>query len=232
MNLAGILAASTSTAVLVEGESDRVAVEALAARLGLPLADLGVQVVAMGGITNIGHHLVALSGERPASEQASEQASGQLPGQPSGRAPGQPPGLPGISPQDAVRAFRVGGLYDAAEERFVIKGLDRVGLRPEADTTPLSDHGFFRCERDLEDELMRAVGTDGFLALIEAEGELRSFERLRGQPAQRERTTAQQLHRFIGSKGGRKERYGRRLAETLPLDRVPAPLDALLRWAT
>ncbi|MFD6445793.1 TOPRIM nucleotidyl transferase/hydrolase domain-containing protein [Promicromonospora sp. NPDC060204] len=198
MNLAGILAASTSTAVLVEGESDRVAVEALAARLGLPLADLGVQVVAMGGITNIGHHLVALSGERPAD----------------------------------ARGVRVGGLYDAAEERFVIKGLDRVGLRPEAATTPLSEHGFFRCDRDLEDELMRAVGTDGFLALIKAEGELRSFERLRGQPAQRERTTTQQLHRFIGSKGGRKERYGRRLAETLPLDRVPAPLDALLRWAT
>ena len=216
MNLAGILAASTSTAVLVEGESDRVAVEALAARLGLPLADLGVQVVAMGGITNIGHHLVALSGERPARKQSSGQAAGRS----------------SISPPDAGRAFRVGGLYDAAEERFVIKGLDRVGLRPEAATTPLSEHGFFRCDRDLEDELMRAVGTDGFLALIEAEGELRSFERLRGQPAQRERTTTQQLHRFIGSKGGRKERYGRRLAETLPLDRVPAPLDALLRWAT
>ncbi|PUB26144.1 hypothetical protein C8K30_106233 [Promicromonospora sp. AC04] len=196
MNLAGILAASTSTAVLVEGESDRAAVETLAARLGLPLADLGVQVVAMGGITNIGHHLVALVD--------------QLPGD---------------------RSIRLGGLYDAAEERFVIKGLDRVGVRRFDATTPLTDLGFFRCDRDLEDELIRAIGIDGFLALIDAEGELRSFERLQGQPAQRERTTTQQLHRFIGSKGGRKERYGRRLAEVLPLDRVPAPLDALLRWA-
>ncbi|GAB2483984.1 hypothetical protein GCM10027063_27480 [Promicromonospora xylanilytica] len=191
MNLAGLLAASTSTAVLVEGESDRVAVETLAARRGLPLADLGVQVLAMGGITNVGHHLVALRDQE----------------------------------------VRLGGLYDAAEERFVVAGLDRVGLRPFAATTPLADLGFFRCDRDLEDELIRAVGVDGFLALIEAEGELRSFERLRGQPAQRERTTTQQLHRFIGSKGGRKERYGRRLAQALPLDRVPAPLDALLRWA-
>lgn len=196
MNLAGILAASTSTAMLVEGESDRAAVETLAARLGLPLADLGVQVVAMGGITNIGHHLVALVD--------------QLPGD---------------------RSIRLGGLYDAAEERFVIKGLDRVGVRRFDATTPLTDLGFFRCDRDLEDELIRAIGIDGFLALIDAEGELRSFERLQGQPAQRERTTTQQLHRFIGSKGGRKERYGRRLAEVLPLDRVPAPLDALLRWA-
>lgn len=191
MNLAGIIAASTTTVVLVEGESDRAAVETLAARLGLPLAGLGVQVVAMGGITNIGHHLIALGGED----------------------------------------VRVGGLYDAAEERFVIKGLDRMGLRPFAASTPLADLGFFRCDHDLEDELIRAVGTDGFLALIAAEGELRSFERLRGQPAQRERTTTQQLHRFIGSRGGRKERYGRRLAQVLPLDRVPAPLDALLHWA-
>ena len=192
MNLAGILTASTSTAVLVEGESDRAAVETLAARRGLPLSDLGVQVVAMGGITNIGHHLVALGG------------------------------------QDV----RVGGLYDAAEERFVIKGLDRMGVRPFVATTPLSDLGFFRCDRDLEDELIRAIGVSGLLALIESEGELRSFELLQGQPAQRERTTVQQLHRFIGSKSGRKERYGRRLAQVVALDRVPVPLDALLRWAT
>lgn len=192
MNLAGILTASTSTAVLVEGESDRAAVETLAARLGLPLTDLGVQVIAMGGITNIGHHLVALGGQ----------------------------------------GVRLGGLYDAAEERFVIKGLDRTGLRPFGATAPLAELGFFRCDRDLEDELIRAVGVDGFLALIDAEGERRSFERLRGQPAQRDRTTTEQLHRFIGSKGGRKERYGRRLAEALPLDRVPVPLDAVLRWAT
>ncbi|WP_051109417.1 TOPRIM nucleotidyl transferase/hydrolase domain-containing protein [Promicromonospora sukumoe] len=198
MNLAGILAASTSTAVLVEGESDRAAVEALAARQGLPLAALGVQVVAMGGITNIGHHLVALLD----------------------------------SPARTAPPLRIGGLYDAAEERFVIKGLDRVGLRPEDATTPLSAHGFFRCDRDLEDELIRALGVDAVTALITAEGELRSLERLQGQPAQRDRTTAQQLHRFFGSRGGRKEYYGRRLAEAVPLGHVPQPLSELLRWAT
>ena len=198
MNLAGILAPSTSTAVLVEGESDRAAVEALAARQGLPLATLGVQVVAMGGITNIGHHLVALLD----------------------------------SPVRTSQPLRIGGLYDAAEERFVIKGLDRVGLRPESARASLSAHGFFRCDRDLEDELIRALGADAVIELITAEGELRSLERLQGQPAQRDRTTAQQLHRFFGSKGGRKEYYGRRLAETVPLDRVPQPLAGLLRWAT
>ncbi|MFI8527775.1 TOPRIM nucleotidyl transferase/hydrolase domain-containing protein [Promicromonospora sukumoe] len=197
MNLAGILAASTSTAVLVEGESDRAAVEALAARQGLPLARRGVQVIAMGGITNIGHHLVALLD----------------------------------LPPNATRTLRVGGLYDAAEERFVVKGLDRVGLRPAASAAPLSEHGFFRCDRDLEDELIRAVRVDAFVELIAAEGERRSFERLQGQPVQRDWTVAQQLHRFLGSKAGRKEYYGRRLAEVLPLDRIPEPLEALLRWA-
>ncbi|MFE7506286.1 TOPRIM nucleotidyl transferase/hydrolase domain-containing protein [Promicromonospora sp. NPDC057488] len=223
MNLAGILAASTSTAVLVEGESDRAAVEALAARQGLPLADLGVQVVAMGGITNIGHHLVALL-DSPAGLPLADADAAR---------PERADRLATTAPTTRTAStLRIGGLYDVAEERFVIKGLDRVGLRPEAATTPLSAHGFFRCDRDLEDELIRALGVDGVIELITAEGELRSLERLQGQPAQRDRTTAQQLHRFFGSKGGRKEYYGRRLAEVVPLDRVPEPLGELLRWAT
>lgn len=221
MNLAGILAASTSTAVLVEGESDRAAVEALAARQGLPLARRGVQVIAMGGITNIGHHLVALVDLPPSAPSTLHAPDGN----------GTPP-APGDGAPGAVRDLRVGGLYDAAEERFVVKGLDRVGLRPAASTTPLSEHGFFRCERDLEDELIRAVGVDAFVELIAAEGERRSFERLQGQPVQRDWTVTQQLHRFLGSKAGRKEYYGRRLAEVLPLDRIPEPLAALLHWAT
>lgn len=40
-------------AVLVEGESDRIAVEVLARRRGLDLASDGVRVLAMGGITNV-----------------------------------------------------------------------------------------------------------------------------------------------------------------------------------
>ncbi|MGW2091170.1 TOPRIM nucleotidyl transferase/hydrolase domain-containing protein [Promicromonospora sukumoe] len=217
MNLAGILAASTSTAVLVEGESDRAAVEALAARQGLPLARRDVQVIAMGGITNIGHHLVALVDLPPSAPSAPSTLNA--------------PGAPDTGTPPDVRDLRVGGLYDAAEERFVVKGLDRVGLRPAASTAPLSEHGFFRCERDLEDELIRAVGVDAFVELIAAEGERRSFERLQGQPVQRDWTVTQQLHRFLGSKAGRKEYYGRRLAEVLPLDRIPEPLEALLRWA-
>ncbi|MCM0678822.1 hypothetical protein NCC78_29740, partial [Micromonospora phytophila] len=45
------------TVVLVEGVSDRAAVETLAARRGRDLDAEGVRVVAMGGATNIGHFL-------------------------------------------------------------------------------------------------------------------------------------------------------------------------------
>lgn len=43
--------------ILVEGDSDRGAVLALARRLGRDLAEEGTAVVAMGGATNIGRHL-------------------------------------------------------------------------------------------------------------------------------------------------------------------------------
>lgn len=46
----------TRVVVLVEGESDRVALLTLARRARRDLADEGVQVVAMGGITNIRAH--------------------------------------------------------------------------------------------------------------------------------------------------------------------------------
>ncbi len=54
--------------VLVEGPSDAAALEVLRRRLGL--VDQDVQVVAMGGVTNLGHHLAARAA----------QPSGALPG--------------------------------------------------------------------------------------------------------------------------------------------------------
>jgi hypothetical protein len=48
--------------VLVEGESDRTALLTLAGQLGRDLSD--VDVVSMGGITNLRRHLADLTGER------------------------------------------------------------------------------------------------------------------------------------------------------------------------
>ncbi|MFB9308172.1 hypothetical protein BJY17_002362 [Agromyces hippuratus] len=52
------------TVVLVEGDSDRLAVEALAARLGHDLAEAGVRVVSMHGVTNLHRHLGEIAGLR------------------------------------------------------------------------------------------------------------------------------------------------------------------------
>jgi hypothetical protein len=174
--------------VLVEGGSDRAAVETLAGRRGLDLAAEGVAVVSMGGATNIASSLAVYG----------------------------PSGL-GVS---------VSGLYDVAEEDFVRRALTRFGLDPEP-----SRSAFFACVADLEDELIRALGSDGVERVLDAEGELASFRRFQRQPAQRARTVEAQLHRFLGTRSGRKHRYGRLLVEALDLARVPRPLDRVLTAA-
>ena len=58
------MADPSPTILLVEGASDRVAVETLASRLGRDLAGEGVDVVELGGATNVGKYLVAALGER------------------------------------------------------------------------------------------------------------------------------------------------------------------------
>jgi len=50
---------------------------------------------------------------------------------------------------------------------------------------------------------------------------------LQNQPAHRGRHLHDQLHRFIGTRSGRKIRYGHLLAQAVDLDRIPAPLDRL-----
>ena len=170
------------TTVLVEGESDRVAVLALARRDGLDLAASGVRVVAMGGATSLVHHLPAAPGER------------------------------------------VLGLCDEAEAPGVLRTLDRLGVG----TGTLADRGFQVCRSDLEDELIRCLGVEAVLAVLEAQGELASFGRLRQQPAQRGRTVVQQLRRFLAGRSGHKITYARLLVEALPEGVAPGPLARLL----
>lgn len=56
-----------TTVVLVEGESDRRAVVALARRLDRDLRAAGVDIVAMGGVTNLRRHLAQLDADAPAA---------------------------------------------------------------------------------------------------------------------------------------------------------------------
>jgi hypothetical protein len=88
--------------------------------------------------------------------------------------------------------------------------------------------GFFVCVADLEDELIRALGTAAVQEIIEVQGELGSFHIFQKQPAQRGRATEAQLRRFMGTRSGRKIRYATLLVDALELTRVPRPLDRVL----
>jgi hypothetical protein len=176
--------------VLVEGPSDAAVLRVLARRLGLDAPE--VEVVSMGGVTNVLRYL------REYREQ------------------------PGTT---------VAGLCDRGEVRFVAGALRRLGHPVEA-RDELAAYGFFVCDDDLEDELIRGLGTAAVIDVIEWEGELGQLRTFQNQPYQRARSLHEQLHRFAGTKSGRKVRLAAALAEEVPLDAVPAPLLEVLTRAT
>ncbi|WP_120727482.1 TOPRIM nucleotidyl transferase/hydrolase domain-containing protein [Streptomyces hundungensis] len=120
-----------------------------------------------------------------------------------------PPGL----------GLRLTGLCDEREQSYYERALRRARApRP----------GFFVCAADLEAELVRALGPAAIEEIIAAEGDLRAWQTFLRQPAHHGRARSRQLRRFLGTKKGRKIRYGHLLVEALDLTAVPAPLDALL----
>ena len=182
--------ADAGTVVLVEGASDRHAVEALAARRGRDLEAERISVVPISGAKRIGRFLE----------------------------------IYGPRGHDA----RLAGLCDAAEAADFQRGLERAGLGVDLDRAGMEALGFYVCEADLEDELIRALGVVRVQEVIAAQGEIAAFRTFQRQPAQRGRAVEAQLRRFMGTKGGRKLRYGTLLVDALDLERVPLPLDHLL----
>ena len=128
------------------------------------------------------------------------------------------------------RNLNVGGLCDAGEEPAFRRRLERAGFGNDLSREKLEALGFFVCDRDLEDELIRALGVDAVERVIEREGELASLRIMQRQPAQRERRADEQLRRFIGTRSGRKIRYGKLLAAAVEPDDVPRPLAGMLDW--
>ncbi len=101
----------------------------------------------------------------------------------------------------------VRGLCDENESAIFRRVLDEV----------------FVCVPDLEGELIRALGSERVLELVDG-----SFRTMQLQPAQRGRPLDAQLHRWLRSVSSRYHRYLPLLVEALDLDRVPQPLDAVL----
>jgi len=128
----------------------------------------------------------------------------------------------------AAEGVPAAGLYDAAEERFVRRALAALAPDTAAPDGDLAAHGFFRCDADLEQELIRACGVDGVLAVLAELGDADRFRAFQNQPFQRARPVEAQLRRFLGTTAGRKIAYAAHLAERVPLDRTPTPLLRLL----
>jgi hypothetical protein len=168
------VSSAVRAAVLVEGESDRIAVETLAGRRGRDLSAEGVAVISIGGA------------------QAIERAL---------RGRGE---------------IRVAGLYDIGERAAVLRGLERAGVASD---------GFFACDPDLEGELVRALGPERMLELVQERGQLEAFTTYGKQPATCGMPLEAQLHGWLHNW---KVRYAAALVEALELDRVPPPLDGVL----
>jgi hypothetical protein len=178
------------TVVLVEGQSDRTALQTLAQMLDRDLTAEGVDVVAMGGITNT----------RAFALQYGPRGLG----------------VPLV------------GLYDAADQAKLQRGLAAAGVDAAADSAGLAALGFYMCSVDLEDELIRALGAEAVEQVIEAAGEARSLRLLTGMPAQQGWQREAVLRRFIGVRSGRKARYAALLVDALEPGQVPPPLAAVL----
>jgi hypothetical protein len=80
------------------------------------------------------------------------------------------------------------------------------------------------CIPDLEGELIRALGVERVLELVDAG----AFAKMRRQPAHRETPVDKALHRWLRSSSIRFHRYLPVLVEALDLDRVPRPLAEVL----
>jgi hypothetical protein len=165
--------------ILVEGISDRIAVETLARRRGRDLGAERIAVTSVGGAGAFGRALAA----------------------------------------HATTTGRLAALCDAGEAPHVRRAIDDSRL-----AVPV-----FVCVADLEDELIRAVGTAGALAVLDSQGDLASFVTLQRQPAWRGKAPEAQLRRFIGAGARRKTRYACLLTDAaVDAGRVPRPLDDVL----
>lgn len=121
------------------------------------------------------------------------------------------------------------GLCDAAEVAWVCKSLVRARVGIADGPAGLASLGFYVCDRDLEDELIRAVGVAGVGALLQAEGDLDAFRTLQRQRAWQDAPLHDQMRRFLAAGARRKLRYAGLFVQAVALDRMPVPLLQVLQ---
>lgn len=132
---------------------------------------------------------------------------------------------------DPPSCLTLAGLCDAGEEPVFRRALERAGFGSDLSRAEMEQLGFYVCDMDLEDELIRALGVATVEEVIRVGGDLRRLRTFQQMPAWRGRASGEQLRRFMGTGSRRKIRYARLLVDALDLDRVPRPLDGVLRHA-
>lgn len=181
---------TSGTVVLVEGMSDRVALERLASRRGQDLHRAGVQIVDVGGVTNFRAFLMRYG--------------------PMGQ------------------NLRMAGLCDSGEQHVVRRALEAAGFGTNLTPASLPPLGFFVCAGELEDELLRAVGVDALLRIMELCGDLRRFRTMQRQLVYRAASLEVQV-RYLMTQ--RKIEYAPHLIDALDLASAPPVLDRVLTYA-
>jgi hypothetical protein len=116
------------------------------------------------------------------------------------------------------------GLCDVDHEARWARRLEDAGLGTGLDRAAMEALGFYVCDRDLEDELIRTLGVAVVEAVIAAQGDSAAFKSLTQQPAHRNGRREDQLRRWLGAGSGRKARYAPLLVEATRRGDEPRPL--------
>lgn len=124
--------------------------------------------------------------------------------------------------------LQVAGMCDADKEADWVRVLQDGNLVAGGSRGDLEAAGFSVCDRDLEEELIRAYGTAAVEALMDEEGELQAFRAFEAQPTQKGKPRTERVHAFIRAKG-RHVRYAPLIVERLDLSKVPGSLTEVLK---
>jgi len=120
---------------------------------------------------------------------------------------------------------KLAGLCDEDEESAFRAAFAEAGMGSGLDRVAMEKLGFFVCSADLEEELIRALGAEEMVRLIQTEGQLRRFRSFQNQPAQRHKTIEAQLWRWLGN---HKIRYAPVMVGALAIEEMPPPLKGVL----
>ena len=119
------------------------------------------------------------------------------------------------------------GLCDSDEEAQWATWLENAGYGHGLDRQAMEALGFFVSDRDLEDELIRAVGIGAVLNIIKAEGDAAAFQAFTKQAPHAALSQEDQIRAFF-RKRGRKARYASVLVDACTPGSEPQPLLDLL----